>query len=681
MIKSLKEIRIRPKKVVETNPGTDMKDMYKGKLNKDQIATIKKTWAGKKASDVTQGVKDMVKKMDQFTRMDIKQANINHISALIKDEFVSPLADVVEQNEYKAAVRNDIELKEFTTDQISRLAKSYADLSGKTMSIDNANKLRKIFDRIPDSSLNALRKKNIPFISGLALSRMIQKKIPVTESVYQDESAWEVSGVENNGREELEESDAYDNNRYMMKKYMGQVLARVDNSNTKDSKDHVYAPNAQIAKQLYKQGKKVYKEELEEGKIHVYKVSHPSKKTWEVEGENEKEAIRRYKDEVGLKSDAGIKATMIKEADLTKSQIKQVHKQADELPKKDFIKRYGKEGDAVRYATATNQIKNKLGLGESKYKLKGELNMSESYKQKLTSAMEHYKISSLGELKPEDHKPFFAYVDNMKESKDGANTSTKKGSVWKKAKKWRFGMKVAELTPKQKMLDKDKDGDIEADDLAKVRAMKKEEVKIPDGESAVKPEVTVKDSNKTAHEGGDQKEKKDADMSKVKDSPKPEEGMKKATASTQANSKQPFNQTENKKYLQTKPGSLEEAVLVSRGLIEASGKFYQFEWVSGYKDEDENRYNFDGHMILVEVQSTSEAVARKEAIAFYKANLNKVLKSGKRMNKVNANKPTHEDYDTKSITSRITKEKFYPSKTANPKIVYLEDVEPGVLSY
>jgi len=620
MIKSLKEIRIQPKKVVETNPGTDMEDMYKGKLNKDQIATIKKTWAGKKASDVTQGVKDMVKKMDQFTRMDIKQANINHISALIKDEFVSPLADVVEQNEYKAAVRNDIELKEFTTDQISRLAKSYADLSGKTMSIDNANKLRKIFDRIPDSSLNALRKKNIPFISGLALSRMIKKKIPVTESVYQDESAWEVSGVENSGREELEEEDAYDNDRFIVK---GGAVKK-DNSDTPDTKDHVYAPNAKIAFKLHSQGKKVYREESitenrgligtyakeiatgkivrivdytdgiytisygdgkgetdvvakklkflddtsywSEGKIHVYKVSHPSKKTWEVEGENEKEAIRRYKDEVGLKSDAGIKATLI-EADLTKSQIKQVHKQADELPKKDFIKRYGKDGDSVRYATATNQIKNKLGLGESKYKLKGELNMSESYKQKLTSAMEHYKISSLGELKPEDQKSFFAYVDNMKESKDGANTSTKKGSVWKKAKKWRFGMKVAELTPKQKMLDKDKDGDIEADDLAKVRAMKKEEVKLSDGESAVKPEVTVKDSNKTAHEGGDQKEKKDADMSKVKDSPKPEEGIKKATASTQANSKQPFNQTENKRYLQTKPGSLEEAVLKTRGLV------------------------------------------------------------------------------------------------------------------
>jgi len=59
----------------------------------------------------------------------------------------------------------------------------------------------------------------------------------------------------------MNESDAYDNNRYMMKKYGGQILARPDNSNTKDGKDHVYAPNAQIAKQLYKQGKKVYREE------------------------------------------------------------------------------------------------------------------------------------------------------------------------------------------------------------------------------------------------------------------------------------------------------------------------------------------------------------------------------------------------------------------------------------
>ena len=52
------------------------------------------------------------------------------------------------------------------------------------------------------------------------------------------------------------------------------------------------------------------------------------------------------------------------EADLTKTQIKMVHDKADELPKQDFIKRYGKDGDSVRYATATNIVKKKLGIGE-----------------------------------------------------------------------------------------------------------------------------------------------------------------------------------------------------------------------------------------------------------------------------------------------------------------------------
>ena len=55
----------------------------------------------------------------------------------------------------------------------------------------------------------------------------------------------------------------------------------------------------------------------------------------------------------------------LQEADLTKSQTKKAHDMADELPKKDFRKRYGKDGDAVRYATATNIVKKKLGIEES----------------------------------------------------------------------------------------------------------------------------------------------------------------------------------------------------------------------------------------------------------------------------------------------------------------------------
>ena len=52
----------------------------------------------------------------------------------------------------------------------------------------------------------------------------------------------------------------------------------------------------------------------------------------------------------------------LREANLSKAQINKVHDKADDLPKSDFIKRYGKEGDAVRFATATNQVKKELGL-------------------------------------------------------------------------------------------------------------------------------------------------------------------------------------------------------------------------------------------------------------------------------------------------------------------------------
>ena len=77
--------------------------------------------------------------------------------------------------------------KEFSDSLIDMLARQYADLKDKTISIDQANKLRKIFDRIPDRALDALRRKKIPFISGLALSRMIKKGMPV-KAGYNEEA-------------------------------------------------------------------------------------------------------------------------------------------------------------------------------------------------------------------------------------------------------------------------------------------------------------------------------------------------------------------------------------------------------------------------------------------------------------------------------------------------------------
>ena len=137
-----------------------MQDYLKSKLDAKQLQNLKGVWAKKNASDVTPSIKAMIKKMDIPTQLAIKQADIPHISKLVEE---------VE------------ELEEFNMAQLDRLAKEYEPMRNKTISIDNANKLRKIFDRIPDSMLPAIRKKKIPFLSALALSRMVQKGIPVRE--------------------------------------------------------------------------------------------------------------------------------------------------------------------------------------------------------------------------------------------------------------------------------------------------------------------------------------------------------------------------------------------------------------------------------------------------------------------------------------------------------------------
>ena len=86
-------------------------------------------------------------------------------------------------------------------------------------------------------------------------------------------------------------------------------------------------------------------------------------------------------DKARLTASADFEKDLAAEADLTKGQIKKVHKMADELPKKDFKDRYGKEkGDSVRYATATNIVKKKEGIKEMQQideKIKGIENKSE----------------------------------------------------------------------------------------------------------------------------------------------------------------------------------------------------------------------------------------------------------------------------------------------------------------
>ncbi len=130
-------------------------------------------------------------------------------------------------------------------------------------------------------------------------------------------------------------------------------------------------------------------EELEEGTWHIAKNMSKLKKTmkrpmpkssfyynfvvkhigddelWDdledlKKGQDMVPAIKKAMKRLGIREEVQL------EADLTKTQIKKVHDKADELPKHDFIKRYGKDGDAVRYATATNIVKKKLGIEEER---------------------------------------------------------------------------------------------------------------------------------------------------------------------------------------------------------------------------------------------------------------------------------------------------------------------------
>ena len=94
------------------------------------------------------------------------------------------------------------------------------------------------------------------------------------------------------------------------------------------------------------------KEELEEGKMS--EIDRMSK-----DGKSAEEIAK------ALKLDVKAVKSVLGEADLSKKQIKMVHKVADDLPKKSFKDRYGKDkGDAVRFGTATNMVKKKLGIDE-----------------------------------------------------------------------------------------------------------------------------------------------------------------------------------------------------------------------------------------------------------------------------------------------------------------------------
>ena len=94
----------------------------------------------------------------------------------------------------------------------------------------------------------------------------------------------------------------------------------------------------------------------------------------------------------------------LREANLSKAQIKKVHDKADDLPKNDFIKRYGKEGDSVRFATATKMVKKELGIEDYEEGFKSDAQrkaaFASGYKEKGKNKKEELDDKDKETIKP-----------------------------------------------------------------------------------------------------------------------------------------------------------------------------------------------------------------------------------------------------------------------------------------
>ena len=212
--------QVRNPQIKESGPS----DYLKSKMSDTQINNIKKTWAMKTAKDITPAIKKMIKDLDIPTQLAIKHANINVISKLVEEgdheismaqgelkaisakatelanmlstksdetdeleawvqskitkakDYISSVADYLTHN---PGQQNEELVKEnFSASQIARLKKEYEVMRGKKISVANANKLSQMFKNIPDSGLVDIFKADIPFLSVMAMTKMIQKNIP-----------------------------------------------------------------------------------------------------------------------------------------------------------------------------------------------------------------------------------------------------------------------------------------------------------------------------------------------------------------------------------------------------------------------------------------------------------------------------------------------------------------------
>ena len=318
--------------------------------------------------------------------------------------------DKMGRNTAMRFAKEEVELVEFSDAMLDRLAREFAPLKGKTISVQQANKLRMIFNKIPDRALDALRRKKIPFLSGLALSRMVQKGMPVKEQVEDDK--------------EKKEAENKDTIIATLKDQIAMLKQKLENEKNKAVKPEPNPETGEVPLTIGLANKLLKDKEMKKEAFTVQITKKDGGKL--VHGKYKSKAdadkfVKWYKTG-DMKDTKSIE--VIKEADLTKPQIKKVHKMADELPKKDFKDRYGKEkGDAVRYATATNIVKKKLGIEENL----GDIFMKKFAKKDNKADMMFKKLSQRAQTHVNDLlRTGMGTMDAIKKAKEKFNEGNMK---------------------------------------------------------------------------------------------------------------------------------------------------------------------------------------------------------------------------------------------------------------
>jgi len=214
-------------------------------------------------------------------------------------------------------------------------------------------------------------------------------------------------------------------------------------------------------------------------------------------------------------------------------------------------------------------------------------------------------------------------VTEMKEPMSAMKMNAMKMPIRSMMKK-----KSEDLVGGQKKLDKDKDGDLDAKDFAALRKTKSEAVKTGEADSEPKtkelnamvkdpmnamkdPMNAMKDMNATYMKSNVKAPVKDnggADMAVVKDAPKMVAAMAKiSNEKKMMNMKAMYGESREdaKRYLDTKPGSIEEAVLISRGLLEQR---WEVEGTLSYKGIG----NEDAFEMIINANSEKDAEDKAE---------------------------------------------------------------------